>query len=252
MTTTALTVDTTLPGHREAMILGATEQERFLEVLRNLRPEDWTKPTDCSAWDVRAMVAHSLGSVEANASLREMAHQMRIVTKRAKATGNLMVDEMTALQINERASMTPAEVLRRFETTAPRAIAGRRRMPALVRRNVKIDAPPPFERMTLGYLCDTIFTRDMWMHRIDICRATGQPISLTADHDGRLVAAIVGEWAQRHDNPYDLVLIGTAGGHFRRGEGGEHLELDAVEFCRILSGREPGSALGLMSVEVLF
>jgi uncharacterized protein (TIGR03083 family) len=252
VTTTELTVDTTLPGHREAMVLGATEQQRLIDVLRSLSADDWTKPTDCSLWDVRATVAHNLGSLEANASLREMLHQMRIVTKRAKALGNQMVDEMTALQIDERASLTTAELLGRIEATAPRAIAGRRRMPSVMRRFVKIDAPSPFGRMTLGYLCDTIFTRDMWMHRIDICRATGKPLELTTDHDGRLVAAIVGEWAGRHDQDYDLVLDGPAGGHFRRGDGGVSLRLDAVEFCRILSGRESTSARGLLSTEVLF
>lgn len=252
MTTTELTSDTTLPGHREAMVLGATEYQRFIDLLRTLNPEDWARPTDCSQWDVRATVAHSLGSIELNASLREMAHQMRTATKRAKASGNPMVDELTALQVRERASITPAELLVRIETVAPRAIAGRRRMPSLLRRLVKVDTPPPFKQMTLGYLCDTIFTRDVWMHRVDICRATGKNMVLTDDHDGRLVAAIVGEWAGHHGEAFDLVLDGPAGGHFRQGYGGEQLRLDAVEFCRILSGRDVASARGLMSSEVLF
>jgi hypothetical protein len=34
------------------------------------------------------------------------------------------------------------------------------------------------------------------------------------------------------------------------GDGGEYIELDAVEFCRILSGRAKGT--GLLSTEVPF
>lgn len=252
MTTTELLADTTLPNHREAMVLATTEYQRFIDLLHDLSPADWTRPTDCSLWDVKATVCHALGNMEANASLREMAHQMRIVKKRAKAAGTLMVDEMTALQVAERSPMSPAELVSRVESIAPRAVAGRRRMPRVARRFVRIDTPPPFERMTLGYLCDTIFTRDLWMHRVDICRATGRDMDLTADHDGRLVAAIVGEWSMHHGEPYELVLDGMAGGRYRHGDSTDQLRLDAVEFCRIVSGREAASARGLLSTEVLF
>jgi hypothetical protein len=40
-----------------------------------------------------------------------------------------------------------------------------------------------------------------------------------------------------------LVLTGTAGGTYKQGTGGDELELDAVEFCRILSGRGSGDGL---------
>jgi uncharacterized protein (TIGR03083 family) len=249
---TELTTDTTLPGHREAMALGTTEYQRFIDLLRSLSADDWTAPTDCPPWDVRAMVAHNLGNMSANASTREMAHQMRTAIKRSKASGQLMVDELTALQISERASLSPAELLNRISTMAPRAVAGRRRMPGMVRRYAKVAGPPPFGRITLGYLCDTIFTRDVWMHRVDISRATGRDMVLTAGHDGRLVAAIVGEWASAHNQPYDLMLDGPAGGRFVRGDSGEQVHLDALEFCRILSGRDAANAQGLLATPVLY
>jgi len=50
------------------------------------------------------------------------------------------------------------------------------------------------------------------MHRIDIARATGRAPQLTGEHDGRLVADIVAEWAQRHAQPCRLHLTGPAGG----------------------------------------
>ena len=79
--------------------------------------------------------------------------------------------------------------------------------------------------------------RDTWMHRGDIARATGRELVLTPDHDGRIVADVVAEWARRHGRPFRLVLEGPAGGEFVQGDDGEQLRLDAVEFCRVLSGR---------------
>ncbi len=92
------------------------------------------------------------------------------------------------------------------------------------------------EHWTNGFLLDTILTRDPWMHRMDIARAIGRPPTLTADHDGAIVADVVAEWADRHGQPYDLVLEGPAGGHFSSGAAAE-LRLDAIDFCRLLSGR---------------
>ncbi len=106
------------------------------------------------------------------------------------------------------------------------------------------------ETWRMGYLLDVILTRDTWMHRVDIARATDRPMVLTADHDGRIVADVVAEWARRHGRPFTLVLDGPAGGTFTAGGGDESLNVDAVEFCRILSGRATGA--GLLTQEVPF
>jgi hypothetical protein len=106
------------------------------------------------------------------------------------------------------------------------------------------------ERWTFGYLMDVILTRDPWMHRVDIARATGHSLELTAEADGVLVDDVVREWAGRHGQPYRLRLTGPAGGSWSAGEGGPELERDAVEFCRLLSGR--GHGTGLLAQEVPF
>jgi hypothetical protein len=106
------------------------------------------------------------------------------------------------------------------------------------------------ETWKLGYLFDVILTRDPWMHRVDISRATGHPMVLTAEHDGRLVADVVAEWARRHGQPFELHLGGPAGGEYTQGEGGEVISIDAVEFCRTISGRATGT--GLLNQEVPF
>jgi hypothetical protein len=88
------------------------------------------------------------------------------------------------------------------------------------------------------------------MHRIDICRATGRDALLTAGHDGRILADVVADWARRHGQPFTLTLTGPAGGWFRAGDCGPDLELDAVQFARILSGRDRAS--GLLATAVPF
>jgi hypothetical protein len=95
----------------------------------------------------------------------------------------------------------------------------------------------------LGYLFDMGFTRDVWMHRIDIAVGAGIEPDLTSEHDGRIVADILAEWARRHGQPFTLTLTGPAGGEFTGGTGGEPQTVDAVEFVRILSGRADGSGV---------
>jgi uncharacterized protein (TIGR03083 family) len=235
--------------HDEAMALADVEYRRFLDLVRALRPDDWAKPTDCTLWDVRAMVGHNLGNIEAAASLVESARQQARAARRAKREGISPLDAMTAVQVDDRAPLSVDELIDRLATAVPKAVAGRRRIPAGVRTKVRLDLSEGHKR-PLGDLIDRVYTRDVLMHRIDLHRATGADLVLTADHDGRLVADVVAEWAANHGRSFDLTLTGVAGGRFTSGAGGEVLELDAVEFCRILAGRAPGA--GLLATPVLF
>ena len=88
------------------------------------------------------------------------------------------------------------------------------------------------------------------MHRIDLARATGRDLVLTADHDGVIVADVVAGWMQRHQQPCRVTLTGAAGGSFGSGDGGEEIAMDTVEFCRVVSGRAAGT--GLLATEVAF
>src|SRR5204862_6719261 len=106
------------------------------------------------------------------------------------------------------------------------------------------------ETWKAGYLYDIVLTRDTWMHRSDLAAATGKPMQLTAEHDGRIVADVVAEWARRHGQPFTLRLTGPAGGDFEQGTSGEEITIDAVEFCRILSKR--GTGEGLLATDVPF
>jgi uncharacterized protein (TIGR03083 family) len=231
------------------MGLAKTEFARMVALLRTLSAEDWQKPTVCELWDVRAMASHVVGMAEGQASIRQFAHDFRAAGKRSSGK---MIDAMTAAQVADRASMTPEEIISRLAAVAPEAIKARRRTPAVVRHAVRMKQDPPFdaERWRFGYLVDTIFTRDTWMHRLDISRATGTAMVLTSVHDGRIVADVVAEWGRRHGLAFSLTLTGAAGGQWRVGGEGEHLELDALEFCWTVGSRQPGT--GLLATEVPF
>ncbi len=231
--------------------LASTEYARFTAQLRKLTPEQWSAQTVCPAWDVHAMACHVLGMAEFSASPVEQVRQMLA----ARRAGGLFIDALTALQVDKHRHRSPQELVQRLAGVGPKAAAGRARTPAMLRRLPLRDQPVDgsgtlTETWQLGYLVDVILTRDTWMHRCDIALAAGVDLVLDAEHDGRLVADVAAEWAARHGQPCSLMLTGPAGGHWTWGTGGESLDLDAVEFCRVLSGR--GSGDGLLSTQVPF
>ena len=79
MTMTTTRDVTTIPriGHDEAMRLAAAENAKFAALLHSIAVEDWSKPTDCALWDVRAMAAHVVGSAAGQVSPREFLRQKR-------------------------------------------------------------------------------------------------------------------------------------------------------------------------------
>lgn len=236
-------------GRKEAAVLAATENQRFVDLVGSLPTDDWSKPTDCPAWDVRAMASHVVGAMEANVSVPQFLHQLRL-GKRA-AGDRPDIDGMTEVQVRERSHLGPDQLVERLTDLAPRAARARARAPGLVRRMpMKVEVEEAMEPWRLAYLLDVIMTRDTWMHRVDIARATGRPLVLTPDHDGRIVADVVAEWARRHGQPFTLHLEGPAGATFAGGGAGAAVTLDAVEFCRILSGRATGE--GLLTQRVPF
>ncbi|MET0837897.1 MAG: maleylpyruvate isomerase family mycothiol-dependent enzyme [Marmoricola sp.] len=241
--------------HREAMKLAGTEYDRVAHALAGLSPGDWARRTDCPDWDVRQLACHVVGMAAMASSPRETARQQSEARREHAVRGGPMVDSLTAIQVRERRTRTPEQVVAEARTMARKATRGRRLTPSFIRR--RPFAGPQLvngveERWTVGYLVDVILTRDCWMHRVDIARACATKPELTADHDGVVVADVVREWAERHGRPYRLELTGPAGGHWSSDGPGaaESIQMDAVEFCRTLSGRETG--VGLLSTEVPF
>lgn len=244
--TTTITAIDRIEGHR----LAREEYARWATAIGNLSPEEWDRPTDCDGWSIRDMAGHVLGAMRAAASIREQASQQLEIARRVRTTGENQVDVMTALQIERTGELTPSDLVAETRSLVDRAAHGRHRVPAVFRRAVRarVEIGSISEVWRLDYLLDTILTRDILMHRIDLARAIGTQPDMGGEHTRRLVTEIVGEWSRRHGAPFELTLTGAAGGLFTAGTGGEVLELDTVEFLRILSGRGQGTGLLLQAV----
>jgi uncharacterized protein (TIGR03083 family) len=247
---TMIRVDDIAPiSHREGMALAETEYKRFSDMLEQLQRGDWSKQTVCTDWDVKQLVAHVLGFAESNASVRVFARGMRRGRRRAAEKGyDLFVHGMNEIQVEEREHLTPAGLVGRWSEIWPKALKGRKRFPPFM-RPIPVEFGPPIGKKPIGsYLIDVVFTRDTWMHRIDVCRAEGIDPVLTSEHDGRLIEDMVAEWARVHGIAFTLHLDGPAGGSFVSGSGGDELTIDAVEWIWILSGR--GTGAGLLEKEL--
>lgn len=229
----------------------AMEYQRVVDQLGSLSDDEWHAPTCNAGWDVRALAAHMLGMVAMAASVREQMRQMRTAKKR----GGVFIDALTALQVEKYDGWSPQQIVDEFARLAPKAVKGRSRMPGLLRgrpmpEKQPIEGPDTYETWTFAYLVDVILTRDPWLHRSDIALATSRVQTLTADHDGVIVDDAVREWAARHGQPCTLTLTGPLQRDYAFGDAGPSYSVDAVEFCRILSGR--GTGEGLLAQPVPF
>jgi uncharacterized protein (TIGR03083 family) len=225
----------------EAEHLARSEYRRFLEMLCTLGPEDWSRPTDCTRWTVQDVAAHIVGETEAFASVREFAHQWsRARRVRREIGAEYLIDGVNEVQVRDRRQLSHEQLIEHMAAAAPVATRKRAGLPRPLRA-VPV-AFPVVGRRSVGYLVDLVITRDVWMHRVDITRATDGTLVLTAEHDGRLVADMVADWASTHADPFVLELTGPAGGTFVRGEAAP-TRVDAVEFLRVVSGRGTGEGL---------
>ena len=63
------------------------------------------------------------------------------------------------------------------------------------------------ERWTFGYLIDVILTRDTWMHRVDLARAAGLPLVLTAGGSSAPRVVKISGWVTRADKPVPHLFV---------------------------------------------
>ena len=220
---------------REAAVLTEEQDRAFLDMLRTLSPEAWEATTDCAPWKVRDIVAHVLGWAEALTSITEAGHQLVAARRRVGEFGN-PVDAQNQVQVDERAHLAPDELLERLETTLPRFSRFCRRAGRVGR------VLPLYDGTILGltnvnYLLNTIFTRDHFMHRIDIARATGAEL-VVGPSEARLIEDVLCDWARRRKVHGLVTLTGPAGGAYLLGGPSEAaIEGDAIVFARVTGGR---------------
>lgn len=120
----------------------------FEDRLRGVRDDQWTDPTPCTEWDVRALVAHLIGS-----------HQMMLT----------LVDQTHA-------APGDGDDLFGFWTEARQAVIAALSDETVAHKVVQAPfGEAPFEDLAGGLLCgDTLF------HTWDLARATGQNEHLDA------------------------------------------------------------------------
>ncbi|MEX1021151.1 MAG: maleylpyruvate isomerase N-terminal domain-containing protein [Litorilinea sp.] len=206
-------------NHKEAGRMARVEVERFIALLETLGEDDWSKPTYCTLWNVQQMVSHQAGAYAGNAKWAEFKKQW--IQMPQPKPGQLAIDAINDLQVADRADASPQDLIAELREVGPKAIATRQRMPALIRglrfemgQFLRASRPPvlmaalrqPYGPtavafnhqaqdfqglMRLDYITDLIYIRDTWMHRIDICLATGRKMILTDDHDGRMTALVM-------------------------------------------------------------
>lgn len=229
-------------SHNQWMAIGQAENAAFLGLLRGLAPEDWTKPTDCQLWDVKDITAHVLGAAEGFTSFRELRHQLLSSRRRRKELGNPL-NAMNQIQVEDRRGVSSDEIIARLDEKFDAFIRVRARL-GRVGKAIPIYDSSVLGFTTLRYLTDTIYPRDVFMHRVDISRATNTQLGYQ-DEDRLLVADVVRDWGRRAKPDARLELTGPIGGYFEAGAGTTAITADAVDFCRVLSGRGEVSSLDI-------
>jgi uncharacterized protein (TIGR03083 family) len=231
----------------EAAAVGQAEGQAALALLRELRDEDWQRPTDCTEWDVRMVVAHLVAQCEDGISMPTMLR--RELAGRRRYPGKAGVDAHMAAQIDDHRTESGPDLVERFARLWPHAVRARLRRPAPLRRAKMSLGVPGLLRAQFSYLLDVIYNHDLWMHRVDLTRATDRPF-IVGDHDRHIVAQAIRDLALRWSAaPVALELTGPAGGSWAIGAGDPValVRADAVAYMRALAGRDPHVALHLVS-----
>jgi uncharacterized protein (TIGR03083 family) len=242
----------------EARDLALQVYDDFVADLEGVTGEQWERITVCAPWTVADIARHVLGAAESGASKGEMIRQQIAAVRTRKQFDGNILDAINNFQVAERSHLAGNEVTVLIREIAPAAVEGRLGMPGMLDRvavpagsggSAAMGMPA---RVRLGDLFRVIYTRDVWLHRIDIATAFGKTPTIDSAADRRLIADVVKEWADRHGRPFELRL--SDGAVFRREGGGPVIELEPVELCWILSGRgqpdptRPGADLLLQRV----
>lgn len=156
--------------------------------------------------------------------------------------GQLPEDAINDRQLRERAGKSPGALIAELRQVGPVAIEKWAYQFRLVKPLV---VPHPVGgRLSVRHLMWVIHSRDTWMHRLDICRATKREFQLTQEHDGRIVALVMRDVASRLREKLGgraviVELSGVAGGVWQvgPGEATATIRMDALDFNILVSGR---------------
>ncbi|MEU5656165.1 maleylpyruvate isomerase family mycothiol-dependent enzyme [Streptomyces sp. NPDC047737] len=249
-----------------ARLVNEAELRATLSTFRELSDEDWQRPTVCDGWTVRDMLAHTVGQYEELSRPWAAVRRVRRAARTHPGLGRL--DGHNECQIEDRKAVPGRELIGALAHFAPQGLIALRRMPAPVRRKVRLSLLYPEARAlpddSVDYLGNVLVTRDTWMHRVDLSDATGAELVLDR-HDREIVGQVVLDLALSWTGPpAELDLHGPAGGDYLLGIGSPAatLHADAVDCARHLSGRptrgrlelegDPEAGAALLAARVVF
>ncbi|MGX1884936.1 maleylpyruvate isomerase family mycothiol-dependent enzyme [Streptomyces sp. NPDC055287] len=232
-----------------ARTVNEAEIRASLAVMGSLDAGAWSRPTACTGWTVRDVVAHEVGQFEELPKPWLMITRVRRARRTHPGLGSL--DGHNESQVAERGESPEEQLVEDFARFAPRGARSLARIPAPVRRRMRTSMIFPEAKAlpddSMEYMNSVLIARDTWMHRIDISDATGTELVLGA-HDQEIMNQVLLDLALGWTGPSCLLeLSGPAGGRFRLGSGPPVVTLraDAIVFARHLSGRPPLGELAL-------
>src|SRR6266511_914114 len=205
--------------------VATAELEASIALLADLDDRDWARPTDCAGWTVHDLTAHLVGQYQGLAKLSVFLRRHRRAHRRYPALSRLDADNRQ--QIDDLGGRSGRELVAMLAAIGPKAIRARRRVPALLRRQ-RIGRMYPDDR--LGYVLDVLGLRDLWMHRVDLARATGRPLALGA-HDRVVVAPVA---TVRADTVDYLRALSGRNDHPDLEVNGDHTAAAAVATARVV------------------
>ena len=219
----------------EGQALMESQYQALLDLLRSLPAEEWNAVTDCAPWTVKDIAAHLIGWAAAFTSPAEYARQLAARRSFKKQLGNT-TDAQNQVQVEMRKHLTPEDLLRDLEKVLPR-FARVRNAFGYAGKALPLYLPGLLGFTNVAYLMMTIFSRDAFMHRVDIARATNRDLVLGGP-EARLIEDVAVDWSRRLGVAARLHLTGGAGGEYVVGTAPRaDLTADAIVFARVLAGR---------------
>ena len=220
----------------ESFELGTEITDAFIVMLEGLDGSGWKTVTRCAPWTVKDITAHLIGWADALTSFRELGSQARRSLARVKEFGNV-VDAQNSIQVDDRKDLSSAEILALFRDRMPAEARARKRYGKYL-RYFPFYLPYLGGATNAGYAFNTIFLRDLLIHRLDIAEALDVPFEMTAA-ERRVGADMLKDWARRTGADVQVV----DGNHsYVAGAGIDTIEAPLAHIAEALSGRrDPAS-----------
>lgn len=178
----------------ESQTLGDELAASLTALLEGLTPDEWATTTRCAPWTAKDMVAHILGWADALTSFKELGSQSRRALKRVKEYGNI-TDAQNSIQVDARKHLSTQELVTKLRDGLKKEGLVRRRYGKAL-RYVPFYMPYLGGTTNVGYLFNTIFLRDLVVHRLDLYDALSREPEITAA-DRRVMTDMLKDWARR-------------------------------------------------------